>query len=95
MCVYRIEKDAKASPLGQKSQKSTTNKQQHTQRKATQDFPIRLEWVGWASKNTAREEMENPQTVGSGYGAACDASLLHKTEARMAPVVTENPILIQ
>lgn len=86
MCVYRIEKNAKTSLLGQKSQK---------RRKATQDFPIRLEWVGWASKNTAREEIENPQTVGSGYGAACDAALLHKTEARMASMVTENPILIQ
>ena len=59
--MYRVENDAEVSPLGQKSQKSATNKQQHTPKKTAQDFPIRLERVGWASKNTAPEEMESLQ----------------------------------
>lgn len=48
--------------------------------------------MGRASKNTTQEEIESPQTVVSGYGAACDAALFHKTEASMAAMVMESPI---
>lgn len=93
--MYRVGNDTEASPLDQKGQISAKNKQQHTPRKTAQYSPVGLEWVGEVSKNTAQEEMENPQVVGSSYDTACDAVILHKAETRMAAIVSESTILTQ